>query len=138
MNSKASFTVILLIFVIAVNVVFLTNEFDFKRRNIGTDLVTLYERRFEGMRGFLPKRGVVGYMTDQRPEDIFSDDYEIQKFYLTRYALSPVIVANDIGREFVVGNFHKGIPQEKDLSNSGLVIVRDFGDGAILFKRKAE
>ncbi|MBL7070634.1 MAG: hypothetical protein ISS26_00470 [Candidatus Omnitrophica bacterium] len=129
---------LLIIFVIAVNAAFLIKDFSFSKYSIGRDVVTSYDRRYEAMRDSLPDSGAVGYITDKEPEELFSDSYAVQRFFLTKYALSPLIVVNGIDKEYVVGDFQGGTPQKEEYDKWGLSMVRDFGKGAILFKRKVK
>ncbi len=131
-------TLLFISFVIVVNVVFLIDDFEFSRYSIGRDLVSVYDKRFRAVRQFLPENGVVGYITDNDPQEVFSDSYAIQRFYLTRYALSPLVVVNSTDQKHVVGDFHNSQPNIKDCESKGLSVVKDYGNGVILFKRRTE
>ena len=134
-NIKA---LVFIIFVIAVNAAFLLQDFEFSRYAVGRDLVTIYDRRFDELRSSLPDSGMVGYATDKEPQQVFSDSYAIQRFYLTRYALSPLIVVNDIDHKHVVGDFHDSPPRLEQYGEKGLAVVKDYGNGVILFERRVE
>jgi len=127
-----------IIFVLVVNIVYLIEDFGFNRYGIGRDLVSAYDRRLKAVRHSLPEKGVVGYITDKEPKEVFSDSYAIQRFYLTRYALSPLIVVNNASQKHVVGDFHEFPPDLKHYEDKGLIVIKDYGNGIILFKRKVE
>jgi hypothetical protein len=98
-------------------------------REIGRDVVTLYEKRFAPLKGM---KGVVGYITDadlqSRPEDVKA----VQRFVLTQYALAPLIVLNIPQSRLVVGNFHEGAFDPKLPANQGFVVLLNFGDVVLL------
>ena len=87
---------------------------------------SLDEQRFEGVRTMLPEHGVVGYFSDV-PGDV-------GRYYSTQYALAPLVVDNSTGHHFVVGNLsdaHSTIP-----ISHHWVLVRDFGNGVVLFENR--
>ena len=98
------------IFVLVVNVAHLIEDFEFNRYGIGRDPVSAYDRRLQAIRHSLPEKGFVGYITDKEPDEVFLDSYAIQRFYLTRYALSPLVVVNNADQKHVVGDFHDSPP----------------------------
>jgi hypothetical protein len=94
----------------------------FDPRQIGNDGITLYENRFDRLKNLLPPRGVIGYTSD-------TEAYNIE-FYLTQYALAPVIVDPKLGHPLVVGNFvnRNSAPQDATLT-----LRVDFGNGLRLY-----
>jgi hypothetical protein len=102
----------------------------------GQDEVSLYERRFQELRTVLPEGGVVGYqghpdLTTALPGQGLAH-LHVRQFLLTQYALAPVLLIEGTEPEFVVGNFDPGaVP----LPPQGLRVVRDFGNGVVLFRR---
>jgi len=102
----------------------------------GADEVTLYEARIQVLRGALPAVEVVGYLTDAAPVDLplVESRERMRHYVLTQYSLAPVLVARDATPEFYVGNFRT--PAGADTAAAlGLVTVRDFGDGLMLFRK---
>ncbi len=76
------------------------------------------------MKKALPVRGVVGYVED--PDETTDDG----AYYLTQYALAPLIVDHSPNHPLVVGNFSKlsGAPPPVKLR-----VLKDFGNGVFLF-----
>jgi hypothetical protein len=77
----------------------------------------------------LPPRGVVGYYGDSS----ISPD-STAAYYLTQYALAPLVVDQSLRHRWVVGNFPDAslpiaLPGE-------LKLVKDFGNGVLLFAAK--
>ncbi|MBI3781729.1 MAG: hypothetical protein HY278_11840, partial [candidate division NC10 bacterium] len=92
--------ILLMLFVLISDVRLLKETVSLDASSMGSDTITRYEKRFDGLKKILPPYGVVGYITDAEAEDATFNDY-----FLAQYALSPVIVVNSPDRELVVGNF---------------------------------
>jgi len=102
------------------------------------DEISTYESRFQQLRSALPARGVVGYLGHPDPtgstpgEQNAASLLHFKRHLLAQYALAPVLLLEGIEPEFVVGNFDPGtVPS----TPAGFRIVRDFGDGLVLFRR---
>jgi hypothetical protein len=106
------------------------------------DPVSVHERRIEPLRAYLPDRGAVGYVTALDIEKVFARERALRDvellghFILTQYTLAPVFVYARPDRPLVVGNFIGTRPDQALLDRYGLVPLRDFGDGLILYRRK--
>ena len=87
--------------------------------------------RYEGLRAALPPDAVIGYISDLRPEDARST----LLFLGAQYALAPRIVVDDDRHEWVLGNFSVPADFAALGANRGLRLVRDFGNGVILYRR---
>jgi hypothetical protein len=77
------------------------------------DPVTIHEARIAQLKGSLPPSGEVGYVTTVENDRIFA-------------AENPL----------VVGNFLDGPPPPGFLDKNGLVPLKDFGDGLVLYRRE--
>jgi hypothetical protein len=97
------------------------------------DGVTEFDGRFAALRGMLPTKGVIGYMTD--PETPPADVNAQAEFHLTQYALAPILVVNSPQQRFVVGNFHK-VVTTGSLRDRGFKTVREFGRGIVLLENE--
>ena len=106
------------------------------------DPVSVHERRIEPLKSVLPPRGAVGYVTALDSEKIFARERSLKDvellghFILTQYTLAPVFVYNTPDRPLVVGNFIGSNPDQSRIAREGLVPLKDFGDGLILYRRK--
>ena len=85
------------------------------------------DQRFSALRAALPERGVVGYSGEP-------DTAALADYYLAQYALAPLVVDHSPNHSLVVGNFRAGTPVSEP--PDGLRVVRDFGDGVLLFGGK--
>jgi hypothetical protein len=95
------------------------------------DSVTLFEKRFDGLKKILPTHGVLGY--------IYTNDSDFNNnlnFFLTQYTLTPLIIANSPNHELVVGNFYSPEIPSRIIKDNHLVCIRDFGNGVMLFKKQ--
>ncbi len=105
------------------------------------DPVTIHEARIAQLKGSLPASGEIGYVTTVENEKIFAYERAFQnveylaQYVLTQYTLAPLIVRNSPERPLVVGNFLDGPPAPGFLEKNGLVPIKDFGDGLILYRR---
>ena len=91
------------------------------------------EDRFRELREALPAEGPVGYISDDTtPKDGYIGT---KSYYLTQFAVAPIVVEAGATRDFVIGNFLKFDPHQVPRD---LVIVRDFGNGLIVFRKKSE
>jgi hypothetical protein len=93
-----------------------TATFDFTF--IGNDEISLYEKRFEGLRKALPSHGVVSYTDDcgKASEEVF------KAYYLAQYALSPVVLFYP-----QLTNFYS----QKMLAQKGQFVIENFHDPSL-------
>ena len=87
------------------------------------------DQRFELLRDALPKRGTVGYISDAAT----AYDHELRRS-LAQYSLAPLILVPGADQPFVVGEFTDpaAVANRRNLE---LTVVRDLGDGLVLFAR---
>jgi len=90
--------------------------------------VSRYEQRYDAMRPLLPKYGVVGYLSDRMEPN--------EQYRLTVYTLIPLRLELSPDHEIVVGNFFDPRVGPDLARQHGLVVVRDFGHGLLLLRRK--
>jgi hypothetical protein len=105
------------------------------RGSLGKDEITLYLKRFEALRKALPTHATVGYETDSA--DLLQDRAEVKRFYLAQYALAPVIVAADVDHDLVIGNYRDPSSNCRICRSTNFVLLSDFGDGLMLFRKSA-
>ena len=105
------------------------------------DPVTIHEARIAQIKGSLPASGEVGYVTTVENERIFAYERAMKnveylaQYALTQYTLAPLIVRNSPELPLVVGNFLDGPPALGFLEKNNLVLIKDFGDGLILYRK---
>ena len=88
------------------------------------------DQRFAALKASLPERGVIGYVGE--PGAAALGDY-----YLTQYALAPLVVDHSLNHALVVGNFPSSPGGASASSLSGnLQLVQDFGDGILLLANR--
>lgn len=91
----------------------------------------------------LPRRGVVGYvdgladdeLTTPRSKYLLDEKLATTKLYLARYSLAPIILVRSLNYPFIVGNFVELTTDMEAYRRIGLIPVRDFGNGVVLFRR---
>ena len=117
---------------LSINGYVLIENIRFPKEKIIIGNTSEYLERFLTLRQVLPKRGVVGYISDDTTdEDIFAP-----RKYLAQYSLAPVILARSLDCSLVVGNFRNHPPDFESYRKMGLTPLRDFGNGVILFTRE--
>ena len=124
--------ILIIFFALLSNIQLLTQTVTSAPRFIGRDEITLYEKRFEGLKKILPKHGVVGYITEEGAEEVRANT----EYCLTQYALSPVIVVNTQERRLVVGNFSHAAGGSKVARDRNLTVLKDFGNGVMLLSNE--
>jgi hypothetical protein len=90
------------------------------------DIGARSDKRFAQLRSRLPANGVIGYIGE-------TGDSALPDYYLTQYALAPLVIERSAQRSIVVGNFPDTLPSEIP---ADLKLVQDFGNGVLLFAGK--
>lgn len=98
-------------------------------RTLANEIPDRSDRRFSGLKSALPKQGIVGYIGESGNISVTTGAY-----YLTQYALAPLVVDHSPHHELVVGNFPSSSPSAADLQ--GLSVLKDFGNGVLLLAGK--
>jgi hypothetical protein len=97
------------------------------------DDTVVMENRLREIRNALPAEGHVGYISD----DILPNAGYVgtKRYYLTQYAVAPIVVEIGTTRDLIIGNFKKS---DQHQVPENLVVVRDFGGGLALLRKRAE
>ena len=95
------------------------------------DPITKYEKRFSEIKAYLPNHAVVGYISDYDKKSAKDG----QAYNMTQYVLAPTIVVRGLKRKFIVGNFQGSQPDVKAYEKENISLIRDFGNGVVLFER---
>ena len=90
------------------------------------DIAARSGERFSLLKTRLPVEGVVGYIGE-------SGDSALPDYYVTQYALAPLIVDHSPEHALVVGNFPSSQPSG---ISPDLRVVQDFGNGVLLLAGK--
>jgi hypothetical protein len=92
------------------------------------DIAKRSDQRFAALRAALPPRGVVGYVGA-------SGNAAVPDYYLTQYALVPLVVDHSPNHPLVIANFPNSPPPTSPPSEH-LQLVKDFGNGVLLFANR--
>jgi hypothetical protein len=100
----------------------------------GDDLVSPTEKRLEELRRELPSNGRVGFISDGKKS---ASSASLRRYFLTQYALAPIVVheGTDADLIIVIVNVEKFVP---DSIPHDFVLLRDFGDGVMLFAKRSQ
>lgn len=86
------------------------------------DISKRSDQRFAGVKTRLPASRVIGYIGE-------SGDSSTPDYYLTQYALAPLVVDRSTHHAIVIGNFPLSPPSNLP---PNLRLVEDFGNGVLL------
>jgi len=86
------------------------------------DISKRSDQRFAAVKTRLPATGVIGYIGE-------SGDSSTPDYYLTQYALAPLVVDRSTHHGIVIGNFPLSPPSSLP---PNLRLVEDFGRGVLL------
>jgi hypothetical protein len=86
------------------------------------DISKRSDQRFAAVKTRLPANGVVGYIGE-------SGNSSTPDYYLTQYALAPLVVDRSTHHAIVIGNFPLSPPSNLP---PNLRLVEDFGSGVLL------
>ena len=100
----------------------------FDKTQIGNDGISVYQKRFDGLRTVLPYHATIGYVSDAEPYDI--------EYYLTQYTLAPLIVDPKQSHDLVIGNFVNKASNPTTWNGANLDRIMDLGNGVKLFNSK--
>ncbi|HNC45103.1 MAG TPA: hypothetical protein PLU80_13130 [Acidobacteriota bacterium] len=98
------------------------------------DAPSIYEHRLAEVKMILPKKGTLGYLSYPPLTNLMADRIETQKYFLSAYVLSPVLLDYQHDHQLYLGNFEEGIPPGF-LEAQRLTVVQDFGNGVLLLKK---
>lgn len=99
---------------------------------VGHDDITLYQKRFDGIRKRLPEHGIVGYAGGKLDTASYwlSDPSALRNWFLTQYALAPVVVSITPDHKLTIINADATNPEPSDY---GGFTTQDLGNGYNLF-----
>ena len=97
----------------------------------GQDGVSELQQRLLQLAPSLPAHGPVGFVSDLPPGDTTGD----AEFHVAQYALSPRLMVRGVEAPVVVGSVHAAGAAQEMAGRQGLTVVRDFGNGLVLFGR---
>ena len=86
------------------------------------DISKRSDQRFAAVKTRLPATGVIGYIGE-------SGDSSSPDYYLTQYALAPLVVDHSTHHAIVIGNFPLSPPSDLP---PNLRLVEDLGNGVLL------
>lgn len=94
-------------------------------------MVGVQEQRLAGVTQTVPANAIVGYLSDMHDGSTVA----LAMFNSARYTLAPRLLVEGTDRDFVLGNFAKPADWNTVASEHGLKVVRDFGNGVVLFNK---
>jgi hypothetical protein len=114
---------------------------------IGKDDITLYERRFDGVKQVLPSYGVIGYIGDAlKNADGSLNAGAMRNWYLAQYTLAPVVLSTDPGHRLFLMNKSSDSTDSDSLKKGGSTVqepgsddrILNFGHGVKLLRNESQ
>src|SRR4030095_5009644 len=101
----------------------------FNLSSVGNDDITLYLKRFDEVRKYLPPNGTVGYLGDPiNNVDGTPNGAALRNWYLAQYTLAPVVLSTLPGeRLFLMNNSPQAT--ESDGPKEGSYTIQELGSG---------
>lgn len=99
-------------------------------RSAGAFGVPSFEKRFAELHKSMQAKSALGYVSDNPANNTQAQ----AEYYLTQYALAPVIIKASTEEPLVVANFHTNKPDQALLRAKHLTLVRDFGNDVFIFR----
>jgi len=95
-------------------------------------MVGAQAERLAGVISAVPPGAVVGYITDLKPGSVAAST----AFNTASYVLAPRLLVQATDKEWVLGNFSASQDYVAAGARYGVEVVKDFGNGAVLFRRR--
>jgi hypothetical protein len=135
--------VVLALFCLSSSLMLLRSSVRLSRQQTTPDSISAIENRFRDIKPALPSGGIIGYLSDRQITDDLDwhDPRNSEAWRESRrvqYALSPILLDLRSDHQIAVGNFRDSVAAIEKLANSHFVILRDFGDGALLLNKAAK
>ena len=95
---------------------------------------TRHVRRFEKIKDLLPEQGILGYFTNRE----YSTDDDTRFFFLTQYALSPLIIVRSTKPQIIIADVSNSFNIIEFSNKYNCCLLKNFGDGILLFRKRTE
>jgi hypothetical protein len=93
-----------------------------------------HERRLEKIKDILPEHGIVGYFTNRE----YNTDDDTMFFYLTQYALSPLIILRGTKPQIIIADVNDSFNIIEFNNKYNCRLLKNFGDGILVFRKRTE
>lgn len=139
--------ILIVLFALYSNLQLLLGSVGFDLSFVGNDDISLYERRFDGVKKMLPANGVVGYVGDiLYNADGSLNASAMRNWYLAQYTLAPVVLSNAPGHRLFLMNksaaaTDPGAPEEGGFTVQDLGAghkILNFGNGVKLLSNESQ
>ena len=98
------------------------------------DPVLNFESSISRLRILLKKEAYTGYVSDIDERELFNDPVTVKKFYMLQYSLAPTVLDNSHKANYVIGIFKYSDKGKKLFLETNLKLIKDYGNGVVLFK----
>jgi hypothetical protein len=96
------------------------------------DVMAQNEKRFEGVGKFLPRSGVIGYLSDPPNSQKMTQGLYEDCYHSAAYCMAPLVVADSVEPKIILGNFFSHETMKEKVSEHRLVVLHDFNNGVFI------
>ena len=98
------------------------------------DFVTISEERLRRVRTTAPKTGEIGYVGQGNPSDALVEPEAVKQYYLTQYALTPLVVIPALDKPLTVRYTDESVNAEVQAGDT----VVHFGPGVVVVEQQSK
>lgn len=96
------------------------------------DRPTFQENRLKGLKESLPERAILGFVQEDSTQHV----EKLREFFLTQYALVPLIITKGEGHDLIVANFKTDVDLKRWLEQRSFLVLKDLKNGVALIQKK--
>lgn len=105
-------------------------EIIFYSKNKGTDEITEFDNQMRKLKDLIPANNIAGFFTDKKND--------VRTFYLTRYALAPVIAMHGAESRFIIAVSGNPSDYMQFCRNNNLTVLKKTGNNIFLLRNNAQ
>jgi len=94
-----------------------------------------YEKRYVEARKLLPRSGVIGYLGDPPGSGGVTQGLYERRYHSAEYILAPLVIADSIEPDLILGNFFFPHAMEKAILEHHLIVLYDFRNGVFILRK---
>jgi hypothetical protein len=103
---------------------------------MATEGMARYEKRYAEARKFLPRSGVIGYVSDPPGIGGVTQSLYERRYHSAEYLLAPLVISDSTEPELILGNFFFRGTMQKALAEHKLVVLHDFDNGVFILRKE--
>ncbi|MGO8704882.1 MAG: hypothetical protein ACLQVA_13795 [Candidatus Brocadiia bacterium] len=102
---------------------------------MATESMARYEKRYVEARKVLPRVGVIGYLGEPPGSGGVTQGLYQRRYHTAEYILAPLVIADSLEPDLILGNFFFPHAMEKAISEHHLIVLYDFRNGVFILRK---